>query len=151
MVCPFGICVYADNLLLLLVQSRSTSVDLSEVRKLKEVAFLSGGSSPQWIIKALQTITLNHRNLQRVSLCTPYLPHNPHSTIDCPNIKHAYGETTYRQWSELDNLLTQLWESHSIRPGVMYHERQDGTGRCCARSFLPEATRRGIVDLVKLS
>ena len=54
------------------------------------------------------------------------------------------------QWLESDHLLAQPRESHSIRLKVLYYEHPDGTDCRCANSLLPEATKRGIVDLVNL-
>jgi len=150
---PFGTCVCVDNLHLFLViaETGSASISLSKARKLKYLAFLSEEPSAKWIITALKTITPGHQNLQQISLHVPSLPPNPDPTInraDPANVRHAHGETSYRQWLDLDHLLGQLWESHSLRPKVTYNKYRDGTGRCCVGGFLPEVTRREIADLV---
>jgi hypothetical protein len=146
---PFGIRIRTGNLLLFLVKSGSASIDLSKARKLNDVAFLRGRSSAQWVVTALQTITPKHRNLQQITLYAPYAPYNPTlNRADPTNVRYAFGETIYRQWLELDHLLAQLWESHSIRLKVLYHECPEVTSSC-VDTLLPEVTRRGIVDLVK--
>ena len=53
----------------------------------------------------------------------------------------AYGETAYQQWLDPDHLLIQLWESHSIRPNVMYCQYQEGTGRGRVSGFSPDGER----------
>jgi hypothetical protein len=63
------------------------------------------------------------------------------------------GESNYRQWLELDHLLVQLWESHSIRPKVSYYAPPGKGGEVAngrVYSLLPEVTSRGIADFVKL-
>ena len=53
------------------------------------------------------------------------------------------------QWLELDRLLAQLWESHSIRPKVVYHPLFGDDGEVTGGrvySLFPEVISRGIVD-----
>jgi hypothetical protein len=69
-------------------------------------------------------------------------------------IRNAIGETTYREWLELDRLLTHLCESQSIQFTLLYDvpyavDEQDA--RVWMESLFPEATARGIVDLVARS
>lgn len=154
MVHLFGICVCIGSLLvfLALAESGSASIDLSKAMKLKDLGFQSEKPSAQWITTVLKTITPDHQNLQQISFRVPPLFYSPDPTIhraDPVNVKHAYGETSYNQWLDLDHLLAQLWESHSIRPKVTYFRHRGGTGRCCVGGFLPEVTRRDIADLVK--
>ena len=47
------------------------SIDLSKATGLKDMVF-SWKWNPQWVIMTLRTITHNHRNLQRISLETPW-------------------------------------------------------------------------------
>jgi len=134
-----------------LAEAWSALIDLSKAKKLKYLVFLSEEPNAQWIVTVLKTITPGHRNLQRISLHVPSLPSHPNPTIDRAdpvNVRHAHGETGYRQWLDLDHLLVQLWESHSVRPKVTHYEYRDGTGRRCVSGFLPEVTRREIADLV---
>lgn len=111
-------------------------------------------SCPKWVISALRTITSNHRKLQSVTIHAPYVDAGLYRNIDRAdpaNIRHAIGrgETTYMDWLELDRLLVQLWETHSIRLEVMYYEYPDGMGRRCVDSVLPEVTWRGIANLAR--
>ena len=72
--------------------------------------------------------------------------------VDPANFGRAIGDPIYREWLELDHLLVQLWESHSIRPKVTYialSYMHEGRARSCMESLLPEVTTRGIVDLVE--
>ena len=55
--------------------------------------------------------------------------------------------TIYRQWSDLDHLLVQFWESHMIRPKVVIMNRFIGDH---VKGYLQETTRREIVDLVEM-
>jgi len=67
------------------------------------------------------------------------------------NIGHAIGEGNYGQWLELDRLLVQLWESHSIRTRLIctiLTEQEQELGDYFGCLF-PEITKRGIVDLVE--
>ena len=65
------------------------------------------------------------------------------------------GETSYQGWLELDSVLAQLWESHSVRPVVTYKvlpESPDGgTAGRRVRSLLSGVTATGMVDLVEQS
>jgi len=52
------------------------------------------------------------------------------------------------EWLDLDRLLVQFWASHELRSRVVYttaKEERDAKDRMA--KFLPELTRRGIVDL----
>ena len=75
----------------------------------------------QWITATLRTIGHDHKNLQRVSIMVPdVLYHsNIHRTNPADFIR-TLGETVYQEWLELDKLLAQLQESHSIRPEIQY-------------------------------
>ena len=71
-------------------------------------------------------------------------------SIDSSNIIHAIGETTYRAWLELDRLLAQLSESHSIRPEILcdvpvsvYRKEARGS----MEILLPELMKRGLVEV----
>ena len=68
---------------------------------------------------ALRTVTLNHRHLQQIALDVP-------SLSSCPT---RHGESNYRQWSELDQLLVRLWESLDRPDGPVQHIAGEGSGR----------------------
>jgi hypothetical protein len=133
---------------LFLVGWWSAPIDLSKAIKLKDVAFRSKEPSPKWVVKALRTVTPNHRHLQQISLYA-------HSLC----FRHTEGaggygvrESLYGQWLELDHLLVQLWESHSIRLKISYSALQGREGEV-ARSrmsdLLPEVTSRGIAEFIE--
>ena len=92
---------------------------------------------------ALRTITPNHLHPQQISLYAPRL--RSRHTED-----PAYD--WYGQWLELDHLIVQLWESHSIRPKVSYWaspgEEEEGA-RSRVSSLLLEAANRRIGDFVE--
>ena len=135
------ICVRTDNLLLLPGESRSAPVDLSKATKLKDVTFRPGLQRVEWVIRALQTITPEHRDLRQITIRMPWYP----LAEVLANIRQTVGDTHYRLWLDLDRLLVQLWESRSIRPKVIRMKRctEESVGR-----FFPEITKREIIDFV---
>jgi hypothetical protein len=132
--------------------AESLSIDLSKATKLKEVVF-KFSLNPRWIVKTLRTVTNDHRNLRQISLDLPYAFLSPEfEGADPARVRQAVGETVHTGWSELDRLLIQLWESHSIRPKALYSvpswvDRR--RARICMESLLPETAAGGIVDLIE--
>ena len=125
------------------------SVNLSKATKLKAARFWCTELRVEWITMALRTITPNHRNLRQIFIGIPYAL-SRHGVG--ANIRQTLGETIYERWLDLDHLFIQLWESNSIRPGVRYSctsESEKKETVDCVSCLLPEATKRGIVDLVK--
>ena len=124
-----------------------SSIDLSKATRLKDTRFWYGELSAEWIVKALQTVTSEHRDLQGISIHVSY-----QYTLGGPgaNIRQDLGEVTYGQWLDLDRLLVQFWESRSIRPKITYNHRSQDERReaiDCVSCLLPEITKRGIIDL----
>lgn len=117
------------------------------------MVFLCGRLGAEWISTTLQTVTPNHLTLQQISLRVPQLPYGPAlDRVDRANVRRVIGEGTHEQWLDLDRRFVQLWESHSIRPKLLYHAPpgKDIEGpTSCVEGLLPEITRRGIADLVK--
>lgn len=126
-----------------LVERGAASVDLSKAKRLKDVVFRpgSGSRNVEWVNMALQTITPEHRDLQRISIRLSYL------TLFGANVDGGQ-EATSRQWSDLDHLLVQLWNSRSIRPRVVCTRPEGEVGDVETRigCLLPEMTKRGVVD-----
>jgi hypothetical protein len=117
-------------------------VDLSKATKLKDVVFRPGMRRAEWVVKALQTITPKNRDLRQLIID---IPHNCIFAGPGDNDEEGFGEPVHGQWPDLDRLLIQFWESHSIRPKVIFtaeHGVEDSIG-----SLLPEITKRGIVDV----
>ena len=126
------------------------SIDLSKATKLRDVVFQPAMRTVTWIITALQTITTGHRDLRQISI---HVPNNLPLTDDGGNVGQIVGEVTYREWLDLDDLLVQFWESRSIHPKVILDSTMwVGKGRIkyCIGYLLPEITKRGIIDLVRL-
>ena len=103
---------------------------------------------------ALRTVTCNHEKLRHISLYLPDVPSHPGlDRIDPGNVNHAFEEVMHRQWWELDHLLAQLWESHSIRTKIGYTVSIQGMGKKEMSEYvgclLPGVTGRGITDLVE--
>jgi hypothetical protein len=98
------------------------------------VAFQLNSWTIEWAIAALRT-TSKHRDLQRISIDAPHKF----------NFGGSYA-TIKRQWLDFDHLLAQFWESRSIRPKVIFSKQDIGDN---IKRYLPEITRRGIIDLDK--
>ena len=153
LVCPFDTCSDADSLPMSPAKPESASADLSRATRLKDVVFMCGRQGAEWVSTTLRTITPNHRNLQQISLYVPEVLYNTTLNRANPaNVRGVIGEVTHEQWLGLDRRFVQLWESHSIRPKLLYYlppgEDLDGpTSR--VESLLPEIMRRGIADLVR--
>jgi hypothetical protein len=104
--------------------------------------------NPRWSAMALRTITPNHRDLRQISLVAPSTLFDTKYNHDDPTkFRKRMGERVCREWSELDHLLARLWESHSIRPKVLYRMGEENA-RSCMESLLPEVSRRGVLDLI---
>jgi hypothetical protein len=126
---------------------RPASIDLSNATKLKDVDIRLNSWSVEWIVMALRTITPKHRDLRQITIRIPYC----FALLDVGiNVRQNIGAAYFEQWLDLDRLLVQFWESHSIQPTVICGMRigGEGTGDCIG-CLLPEAMRRGIFDLVK--
>ena len=66
--------------------------------------------------------------------------------------KDAVRGAAYTEWLELDRILVQLHESHSIRLKVLYNPRigiEGSRERARMNVLLPEAMKRGMVGLVR--
>jgi hypothetical protein len=99
---------------------------------------------------ALRTITPDHRHLQEISLYAPRLRFR--HTEDPAYDWYGVGESLYGQWLELDRLLVQLWESHSIRLKISCRASSGKEGEVAVsrmHSLFPEVTNRGIADFVR--
>ena len=100
------------------------SLDLSTATKLKDVVFGSEGSL-RWINTAIESIT--SKDLERVTI------ESWHILVDC------------EEWWDLDRLLTQLWNSRSIRPTIYLSRR--GKMIELVPKLLPELTKKGAIDV----
>ena len=142
-------CVHADDLSTFVGIQPSELIDLSQATQLKDVEFVCE-VDPQWVSPALQTVTPNHRNLQRVLITVSdvlYCLRLCHSTSPA-HVTSAIGESIYRGWLELDRVLARLRESHSVCLEITYEvpSWMDGTrARGFMGSLFPELTVRGFV------
>ena len=112
--------IRTTSLLLFLVGLGLGSFSLSRATNLRDVLLRPTSWGIEWITIALQTITPGHRNLQRISIHVPY--YLTYVGVDA-NVTQAVREAAFRQWSDLDRLLIQLWEFNPPR-GDTY---DDGT------------------------
>lgn len=127
-------------------------IDLSKATKLKEGEFVCH-LDPKWIAGSLRTITHNHRDLKWIRIDIPHAFDRSGSGLnDLIRLTHAAGEGVYQRWLELDRILAQLQESHSIRLTV-YYDPPTGMSRARVRGYmsnlLPVVMTRGIVELVQ--
>ena len=149
---PIGTCIHADGLLQLIVTLFPLPhflINLSKATKLKNVTFICP-RSPQWVANTLRTITPNHRNLQRIWVWYGNRHRDTYRVTD--GFRTSIRETNYQGWLELDRLLVELWESHSVRLMVLYGGSASTAFRprtkLCTESLFPEITVRGIVELI---
>lgn len=113
----------------------TTGINLSQAAKFRNVVFRCGGLRADWINKTLHTI--ESTNLHHLTLELPRFP-----AIDDP-----IWEVVHQEWLDLDSLPVQFWVSHSLRSKVIYTlVKGEKDARGDVVKFLPELTRRGIVD-----
>ncbi|KAF9644817.1 hypothetical protein BDM02DRAFT_843190 [Thelephora ganbajun] len=126
----------------ILLNPSAVSIDLSRATKLKEAVFQSKTLHVTWLVLALQSITPKHIYLHQIAIHVPEIPNLfGHGWIT--------SEMIYRQWTDLDRVLVQLWESYGIRPKVMHSvtEKKKEIQRERIGDLLPEITERGIIEL----
>jgi hypothetical protein len=114
------------------------------VTKLKELTFHIDGLYTMWIATALKTITSEHKDFHRISIYNPFRYSSPD---DPDNLRQIVGEATYLQWMDLDLILVRLWESRSVCTRVYTLKEDEGVCKSI-RCLLPEATKRGVIELV---
>ena len=148
-VCSFTISARNNNLPLFV---DSGLVDLSKATQLKEVVLVYEEQNPWWAVATLRTITLDHRTLRQVSVQAFNFLHSLDSNdLDPANVIHIVGETTFQALLELDHVLTRLWESHAIRPEIVYNVPpyvSEEKAKSYMGVLLPELTKRGLAKLV---
>ncbi|KAF9789357.1 hypothetical protein BJ322DRAFT_1105220 [Thelephora terrestris] len=132
-----------------------TPIDLSKITKLKDVVFRCKSLSGGWILMALETITVKHRDLQQISIHVPFLWDLAALKDHASAQKRIHFFNPGAKWSFVDGLLASLWESRSVHLKIVYprpetldegREMQDLAG-----FLFPETTRRGIADFVEES
>ena len=142
----FCACVYANNLPPSIDLPESAQINLSKATKLKHVE-LTFGLRPRLLIKTLRTVTRDHTELKQISLAVI----SAKGLYNREDVRSGVGEVAYQLWLELDCLLAQLNESHSVRLEIQCNTRVDPDGsreRIRMEVLLPEAMARGMVDLV---
>ena len=128
------------------VESEPVPIDLSKATKLKGAVFRLDSEGIEWVTLALRTVTPEHRALRQISI---YVPHwFPFLSLGV-NIRPVLREENSKRWSDLDHLLFQFWESHSIRPRVGCKGLgEKGQNLVHFIGFLfPKTMQRGIIDL----
>ena len=135
------------NSLPFLDTSKVPLFNLSGATKLVDVVFRPTSLVVGWITMALQTISLEHRNLQ-ISIHVPHYS----ACIDVDaNVEQTIGEANFGQWLDLDRLLVQLWESRSVRSKVIRASLrgEKRNMKDCIGCLLPETMGRGMVHVVE--
>ncbi|KAF9786139.1 hypothetical protein BJ322DRAFT_1210669 [Thelephora terrestris] len=111
--------------------SSAASIDLSNATKLREVAFWFDFDA-NWITHTLKTILPEHGDLRKISI---YINRSFDGSADDPvNSKMTFREEVHRQWMDLDDLLVQLWESHSVRTKLIVEGKP---------GWVPDSFRKG--------
>ena len=127
--------------------SSEALIDLSKAIKLKDVTFIFQGLTVTWVASTLKTITSSHRNLREVSIEGRALSNSAGWPANAADAVDDIGE----EWVDIERTLIQLWESHGICAKVKYYSRRREESRELMGSLFPEATKRGIVELVDIS
>ena len=127
--------------------SSEALIDLSKAIKLKDVTLKYQGLSVKWVASTLKTITSSHRNLREVSIQGRALS----DSHKWPTNAAAVGDDIRGLWVGLERTLIQLWESYAVRAKVKYYSMRREESREFMGSLFPEATKRGIVELVDIS
>lgn len=112
--------------------SRISPIDLSPTR-LRDLVFRCKNPSALWIVDTLRTV--KPESIQQVSLDMS---------------RHSLWALS-PGWLELDSLLVQLWDSHSLRVKITY-ESLAGVSEYARRTvegLLPQVTSRRIADMVE--
>jgi len=115
--------------------SGTTELNLSELTRLRDVAFFCREPIVGWITKALDTI--RSKRLQQVSLEFDHYV----------AIGDAIWERGRQEWSDLDCFLVRFLDSNPLRLRVTYKPEEGMSDHMAG--LLPELTRRGIVELVQ--
>ena len=90
--------------------------NLNKATKLKDMTF-GLWRYPRWLLTTLSTVTRDHRELRQITLAM--ISFIAIGDPRCVSIRVLLGETVYQEWLELDRLLVQLCELHSIRLEVV--------------------------------
>ena len=130
--------------------SGTPPLDLSKATKLKYLSFRCGQPSIQRVTMALQTV--QSKDLQKISIhpCSTFadlqlINFSPSGTSPSP-----VEGPVLQEWQDLDRLLVQFWNSHSIRPEITYEAgKGHNAWSVLSQTLLPEVTRRGLFDLVE--
>ena len=138
-----GIRVRTENLHLSPVELGSALINPSKATGLKDTFFRLTPQSVGSVTATFQIITPEHRDLRQISFG---IPHDLTIAGPSADVRQIVGETIYRQWLGLDRLLTQLWESHSIRLKAVYMTRMGQDMRDDIGRLMPEITKRGILE-----
>jgi len=104
-------------------------------------------SGPKWATAALRTITPKRQDLLQISISAAYYP--TIAMFETDATMQGVEEQTTHQWSELDRLLAQLWESHPVPPKILCRAPswKEKSARDLMGRLLPETTRGGTVNL----
>ena len=115
--------------------------------KLGDVVFRLQSLSVEWVATILRTITSENRDLRQISI---YVHFDSTLTRAAADVRQTVGERIVGEWSDLDHLFVQLWESRSIPPKVVSGTPNEEQGtRDCILRLLPEITKRDWMFVVE--
>jgi len=123
-------------------------INLSTLKKLKDVTIRCESFKTGWVIATLKSIGSEH--LQQISIRFPYL-------LDPRGDRLIFEEvgtlTAGVGWSDLDRLLVRFSESRTIRSSLSWPRAKHGMRKAkdWVEYLMPESSRRGVVDLIDLS
>ena len=96
-----------------------------------------------WITAALNTVAHEHSLLRQISISFPFYADRP------TNVRLDFGEETYQEWMDLDNILAQLCESRACRINAVYDQITGGKPMCkYIEGLLPRVVERGLIDAI---
>ena len=108
----------------------------------------------KWITSTLKTLASNHSGSRQISLRASGILFCPDlENADPTNLRDSVGEVTYREYLELDRLLTRIWESDSTQLKIQYNVPPwvDGqSGRSYMEYLFPGVTASGVEMLERI-
>lgn len=125
-------------------------LDVSRAKKLASLKLASERLSAEWIIKTLETLTQDQKNVQitiHISFDRVTRPSSGRSFVA------GINSIVYEEWKVLDNLILRRWESNAIQTIVTVFEPEPEVGkwgREWMETLVPQSLNRGAVDAYDL-
>ena len=118
-------------------------IDLSRATKLRDTSFQILLLGVGWIAQALKTITHHHRDFRQISFIMSDV-----RSLSRVDIGQATSDPAFGQWSELDRLLIEFWDTRSIHLSVSYSTLGEKWRKMdqLVKGLLPEMAKRGLIN-----